>query len=78
MPRAMFKKILACLHPDSRNSVTERRLSECFHVFEQLEILLVPERELSTTHLTPQPPTTPTGAIYTNKQYLTVYTANVV
>ena len=59
MTRTLYKKILACLHPDSRRNMTEERLRECYHAFEKLEILLVPEKELSTKYITPKLPTSP-------------------
>jgi hypothetical protein len=43
IPRATYRQILSCLHPDSRLSTTDRKLSEAFHAFERLEDVLVRE-----------------------------------
>jgi transposase len=45
MPRSMFKKILACLHPDSRKSTSEERLNQVFNEFEKLELILCSKEE---------------------------------
>ncbi len=51
MPRSMFRKILACLHPDSRKSASEERLNEVFRNFEKLETILCSETEMPTPKL---------------------------
>jgi hypothetical protein len=46
MPRATFRKVLACLHPD--RSASERMLSDAFDAFKKLEVVLVSEKEMAT------------------------------
>ena len=45
-------KILRCLHPDSRKSVSDDKLSEAFQLFSKLETLLLSEQDSPT----PPPP----------------------
>lgn len=53
---ATFRKILACLHPDSRGSASDERLAEAFNEFKKLEKLLVDEKD-SPTPICPLPRT---------------------
>lgn len=46
MPRAMYRKIMACLHPDNSMGVEVRR--EAFEFFGGLELVLVSEKEMPT------------------------------
>jgi len=46
MPRATFRKILACLHPD--RGMSNAVLASAFSAFEQLERVLVSEAEMPT------------------------------
>ena len=46
MPRAVFRKVLACLHPD--RSASERMLADAFDAFKRLEVVLVGEKEMPT------------------------------
>jgi len=48
MTRVAHRKILACLHPDSRRSATERTLTDAFNTFNALEIVFLDERERPT------------------------------
>jgi hypothetical protein len=48
MPREMYKKILACLHPDSRNSVSIERLVECFDYLKKKDPIWFSEKEAPT------------------------------
>ncbi|MGE0035895.1 MAG: hypothetical protein AB7S93_09695 [Xanthobacteraceae bacterium] len=43
MPKSTFKKILRCLHSDTRSNITERWLNEAFQEFKDLERVLVKE-----------------------------------
>jgi hypothetical protein len=43
IPRATYRQILSCLHPDSRNSTSDEKLARAFNAFEQLERVLVKE-----------------------------------
>lgn len=45
MPREDYRKVLACLHPDSRRSVSDERLAEAFGIIKKLEKLLVSDAE---------------------------------
>jgi hypothetical protein len=45
MTRDVFNKIRRCLHPDSRNSVTDELLAEAFRLFELLKINLLNETD---------------------------------
>ena len=49
MNKATFDKIRRCLHPDSRNTATERRLAEAFDAFMALENKLLDEKDSPTT-----------------------------
>jgi len=42
---ADYRKILSCLHCDSRNSVTEKKLNDAFDLFKRWEPLLVKRSE---------------------------------
>jgi len=53
-----FRKILHCLHPDSRKSLSDARLAEAFNLFEQLELVLVAESKPSGEAFDKPPPTT--------------------
>lgn len=48
MTSIVYKKIISCLHPDSRQSVTEKKLQEAFNAFKELEIVLCKESEVPT------------------------------
>jgi hypothetical protein len=54
---ASYKKILSCLHTDSRNSASDERLNEAFRTFKELEKVLVDETD-SPTHMGPPLPRT--------------------
>jgi predicted ArsR family transcriptional regulator len=41
MPKSTYKKILRCLHSDTRNNISERWLNEAFQEFKDLERILV-------------------------------------
>lgn len=57
MPRAMFRKILACLHPEYRDTVGKDMLTEVFNFFKDKELVLCSEKELpSSTHRLPSTP----------------------
>ena len=43
IPRATFRKILACLHPDNTDEGRKERFSEAFQAFRELEAVLVKE-----------------------------------
>lgn len=47
MARGTFVKILSCLHPDSRNSVSDAKLNEAFRAFKSFEVALVKDDEAS-------------------------------
>src|ERR1035437_719181 len=49
MPRAAFKKILACLHPDRVDASLAKRYAEAFSIFSGLERVLCSEAELPTS-----------------------------
>jgi hypothetical protein len=51
MPRNVFRLILSCLHPDSRASVSDRKLNEAFHEFEKRERVLLSEQDDPTPQL---------------------------
>lgn len=40
-PKATYSKILSCLHSDSRNSTSDKKLTEAFLIFKEAEALLV-------------------------------------
>lgn len=44
-PRAIYRKILACLHPDGRRTVSEKMLGEAFHAFNSIneKVLVQPD-----------------------------------
>jgi hypothetical protein len=46
MTGAVYKLILSCLHPDSRKSVSERKLAEAFRAFKGMQVTLVKEAEI--------------------------------
>jgi hypothetical protein len=46
MPRSLFRKILACLHPDQ--GMGKAAMTEAFHAFEKLELALCSEKEMPT------------------------------
>ena len=48
MDDATFKLIWSCLHPDSRGSVTEEKLSRAFRALEKYRVLMVKEKEMPT------------------------------
>jgi hypothetical protein len=48
MPRADYKKILACLHPDRVSAELKAKYTEAFHILSELEIVLCKEAELPT------------------------------
>jgi hypothetical protein len=48
MDKAAYRKILSCLHTDSRKSVTDEKLNDAFHLFSQLELRLVDEKQNPT------------------------------
>lgn len=47
MTRGTFVKILSCLHPDSRKSVSDGKLNEAFRAFKRFEVALVKDEEAS-------------------------------
>ena len=47
MSRKIFRKILACLHPD--RGASEKMLNEAFDIFNKLELVLCGEDELPTS-----------------------------
>ena len=49
MDKATFNKIRRCLHPDSRQSVTDEKLHEAFRLFSQLEKRLLDEKDSPTS-----------------------------
>jgi len=51
MLRVMFNKIKHCLHPDSRNSISDKRLNAAFDDFSGFEKLMVAEPEYPTPAL---------------------------
>lgn len=53
MTRRAFDAIRRCLHPDSRQSVSEERLAEAFRLFSKLEIKLLAESEHPTRRFNP-------------------------
>jgi len=48
MPRADFKKILACLHPDRVDDELKSKYTAAFHIMKELEVVLCKESELPT------------------------------
>jgi len=48
MDKATFNKIRRCLHPDSRQSVSDERLHEAFQLFSRMELLLLDESQHPT------------------------------
>jgi hypothetical protein len=48
MTKATYNKIASCLHPDSRNSVTDEKLHDVFHIWRSLEIRLLDETQRPT------------------------------
>jgi hypothetical protein len=48
MDDTTFKLIWSCLHPDSRGSVTEEKLSRAFRALEKYRVLMVKEKEMPT------------------------------
>jgi hypothetical protein len=48
MDRTTFNKIRRCLHPDSRQSVSDERLHEAFQLFSKMELLLLDESQHPT------------------------------
>jgi hypothetical protein len=56
MDKATFNRIRRCLHPDSRQSVSDKILAEAFDAFMALEKLLLDERN-SPTEFTQLPST---------------------
>jgi hypothetical protein len=51
MSKADYNKIMSCLHPDSRKSITDEKLVEAFQIWRKLEILLLDEKESPTATL---------------------------
>ena len=51
MPRSVFQLIRSCLHPDARNSVSDKRLHEAFHEFSTRERLMLSEADNPTPTL---------------------------
>jgi len=49
MDKATFNKIRRCLHPDSRNSISDKLLAEGFDAFMALEKRLLNEKDSPTT-----------------------------
>jgi hypothetical protein len=49
MDKATFNKIRRGLHPDSRNSISDKMLAEAFDAFMGLEKLLLNEKDSPTT-----------------------------
>jgi hypothetical protein len=50
MAKAMYTKILSCLHPDRVDGdVLKRRFEQVFHLFKDMEMLLVAEAEKAST-----------------------------
>ena len=49
MSSATFKLIWTCLHSDSRNSVSEKKLNEAFNAFEAVKLLLCDEKQMPTS-----------------------------
>ena len=50
MAKAMYTKILSCLHPDRVDGdVLKRRFEQVFHLFKDMELLLVAEAEKPLT-----------------------------
>lgn len=54
--KADFNLIRSCLHPDSRNSVSDEKLAQAFMIFNKLEINLLKEKDSPTS--SPPMPTT--------------------
>jgi hypothetical protein len=48
MDKASFRLIWSALHPDSRKSISDRKLAEAFDVFSRLEKLLLDEKQSPT------------------------------
>lgn len=48
MDKATFNRIRRCLHPDSRNSVSDEKLREAFNLFGRLELRLLDESQHPT------------------------------
>jgi len=48
MDKATFNKIRRCLHPDSRQSVSDDRLHDAFQLFSKMELLLLDESQYPT------------------------------
>ncbi len=49
MDRASYRKIISCLHPDSRKSLSDEKLSEAFQLFGKVEKCLLDEKESPTS-----------------------------
>jgi len=49
MSAATFKLIWTCLHSDSRNSVSEKKLNEAFNAFEAVKLFLCDEKQMPTS-----------------------------
>jgi len=47
MSRASYRLILSCLHPDRVPEELKKRYEAAFHLFKELELLMVEEKELS-------------------------------
>jgi transposase len=56
MTRKTFDAIRRCLHPDSRQSVSDERLAEAFRLFGKLELKLLPESDFPTRRFKPLNP----------------------
>jgi transposase len=56
MTRKTFDAIRRCLHPDSRQSVSDDRLAEAFRLFGRLELKLLPESDFPTRRFRPLNP----------------------
>jgi hypothetical protein len=46
LTRAEFLILLSCLHPDSRNSVSEKKLGDAFRLLDRLRYVLCNEQEM--------------------------------
>lgn len=50
MDRATYKKILSCLHPDRvDDAALKKRFEDAFHLFTQMEVVLLDEKQHPTT-----------------------------
>jgi hypothetical protein len=49
--RPQFNKVLSCLHPDSRNSLSDDKMNEAFRIFKNRKMLLVKKDEMPKWHL---------------------------